>query len=96
MHDDIPTYEMRRVGRVSIRGRIVLVFGLAALFCVVMAYVTGKPDVIGACSWGLGGTGCQYADHSSPNLVWFFLGFWPGAVAAITAFGSWVFTGRPW
>ena len=96
MNDDVRAFEMVPVKRGSIRARIIVSFGLVAAFCVVMAYVTGKPNVIGACSWGLGGTGCEYADHSSPNLVWFFLGFWPGAVAAITAFGSWVFTGRPW
>ena len=78
----------------TIRARIILAFGALALFCVAMAYITARPDVIG-CTWGIGG-GCQYANHSSPNLVWFFFGFWPGAAATLTAFGSWVLTGRPW
>jgi hypothetical protein len=31
-----------------------------------------------------------------PRFIWFFLAFWPAAFAAVTAFGSWIFTGRVW
>jgi hypothetical protein len=97
MSENIPTYELvptKRQG--TIRARVILAFGLMALLCIVMAYATGKPDVIGGCTWGLNATGCQYAAHSSPNIVWLFFGFWPGAIAAATAFGSWIVAGRPW
>ncbi len=95
-HGVFTLQQSRATRLLSIRARIVLSFGAIALFCIVMAYVTGKPDVVGGCTWGLGASGCQYANHSSPNIIWFFFAFWPGVIAAATAYLSWVFTGRAW
>lgn len=33
---------------------------------------------------------------AEPNIIWFFFALWPGAIGALTAFGSWIATGRPW
>lgn len=86
MSEDMPTYEMVRVKRGSIRARIVLAFGLMTLAMLVPAL---DPQVL---------PGCQ-ADASScsgASLIWLFLAFWPGAVTVGVAFISWVATGRPW
>jgi hypothetical protein len=36
----------------------------------------------------------QHPEDPRPNVIWFFIGFWPGLVAFVTGFGSWLLTGR--
>lgn len=88
---DEAAYEMRPVRRGSIRARIIFSAWALTLLCVVMAYVTARPDI--SCP---GGGPCTATGTSSANLIWFFFALYPGAVAVFSSFVSWVLTGRPW
>jgi hypothetical protein len=99
MSDDARSFEMVPVKRGSIRARVIFSFSLMAVICIVFAFATGHSaqDVCKPIYNMLCGDNEHYVPAAiGPNIVWFLIGFWPGAAAALTAFVSWAATGRPW
>ena len=80
--DYVPAKSPRRVG---VRFRVIMTFGLLSLFCALMV-----PDTFGLLH------AINPGNDARPNIGWIALTVITGAPALVTAFFSFLATGRPW